>query len=219
MANKVVGISSGRSEKVSEQVVRTILTATELEYDFYSLAEFEVLTCDVCNGCLETHKCIKDDKLEEIKSAVLEADGLVFGGPEYWDGLHAKGRAFWERFCFSLRHNDNFPLKGKPGVAVGVSGDGDASGVLTDINDFFADLRLKLIEEIEVQGEYACFNCGYGADCKTGGIAEIYDLPIELTRDKEPTLSCQHPEKEATYNIIEDLKQAGNKLAAEVEAG
>jgi hypothetical protein len=217
MTKKVIGISSGRREKVSEKAVETILTAVGLEYDFYSLSDFEILTCDACNRCIETHKCIKDDRLEEIKSEVLEADGLVFGGPEYWDGLHAKGRAFWERFCFSLRHKDSFPLSGKPGVAVGVSGDGDSSGVLADINNFFADLRLDLIEEVEVQGEYACFTCGYGAECKTGGIAEIYDLPIELTADKEPTLDCQHPEKDVTRDILGELKQVGIKLAEKIE--
>ena len=210
--SKVVGISSGRKQKVTEQAVRTVLSATNADTQFYSLSNFEILTCDACNGCIKTHECVKDDGLEEIKAALQEADGIVFGAPEYWEGMHAKGRAFWERFCFSLRHKDNFPLNGMPGVAVGVSGDGDSSSVLTDISKFFADLRINLIEEIAVQGEYACFNCGYGAECKTGGIAEIYDLPLELTEEKVPTLACQHPEKENTRNVIRKLKQAGQKL-------
>ncbi len=109
--NKVIGISSGRNKKVTEKAVRIVLSATNLDYDLYSLSNFDILNCDACNGCIKDHKCIKNDGLEEIKEAIKEAEGIVFGAPEYWGGMHAKGRAFWERVCFSLRHKDNFPLK------------------------------------------------------------------------------------------------------------
>jgi multimeric flavodoxin WrbA len=151
--------------------------------------------------------------VNEIVDELCEASALVFAAPEYWEGVHGKARAFWERVCFSLRHNDNFPLSGMPGVAIGVSGDGTAKKVLTDIADFFADARIELVEETEIQGEYACFTCGYGDRCEVGGLAEIYDLPLDLGSEHIPDLECQHPERGAGVNIRQKLTAIGEKLA------
>ncbi len=103
-----------------------------------------------------------------------------------------------------------------PGIVIGVSGDGNSSGVLTDINEFFSDAHIELVDKVEVQGEYACFKCGYGNKCDNGGIAEIYEIPIEIAENKVPTLACQHPEEKNTYNIIGELKDAGQKLTEKI---
>jgi len=214
---KIIGISSGRNKKITEKAVKTVLKATNLETKYYSLSNFEILTCDACAGCIETHKCIKDDGLEKIKNEILETEAIVFGSPEFWNGMHAKGRAFWERICFSLRHKDNFPLKETLGIAIGVSGDGNSSSVLKDIKNFYEDAQIKLVDQLEVQGEYACFICGYGEVCEKGGIAEIYDIPIEITKGKIPQLSCQHPERKSSYSIINKLKKTGKKLTDQLK--
>lgn len=213
---KIIGISSGRNKKITEKAVKIILKATNLKTKFYSLSNFEILTCDACEGCIETHECVKNDGLEKIKKDIMEAEAIVFGSPEYWGGMHAKGRAFWERLCFSLRHKDNFPLKRTLGIAIGVSGDGNSKGVLQDIKRFFTDAQIKLVDQLEVQGEYVCFICGYGESCKEGGIAEIYDFPLEITEDEIPKLGCQHPEKQTSYNIINKLQEMGKELAKKI---
>ncbi|SKA06928.1 flavodoxin family protein [Selenihalanaerobacter shriftii] len=216
--NKIIGISAGRKEKITENAVKTVLEGSGLSFDFYSLSNFEVLTCDGCNGCIETHKCVKDDSVNQILEAIQQAQGIVFGAPEYWEGMNAKGRAFWERVCFSTRHNEKFPLQNKSGVIVGVSGDGDSTAVIKDIERFFNDARIEKVSQIEVQGEYACFTCGYGHKCQVGGLVNMYDLPIEVSKVKMPNLCDQYPEdNDKMKNIRIKLEKAGQILAEKMD--
>ena len=197
--SKWIGISAGRENKVTEKAVKTVLEASRIDYEFYSLSSFEILSCDGCNGCIESHQCVKNDQLNQISKAMQQADGIVFGAPEYWDGMNAKGRAFWERICFSTRHNEYFPLEGKPAVLIGVSGDGDSRGVIEDGIEFLEDARMEIIEKIGIKGEYACFTCGYGHLCQVGGLKNFYDLPVELGDVERPELSEEKLKEEIDY--------------------
>ncbi|TYB30232.1 MAG: flavodoxin family protein [Candidatus Mcinerneyibacterium aminivorans] len=193
--NKIVAISGGRKNKISEKAIKTILSNVRSKYNFYSLSDFEILTCDACNGCVEKNKCIKDDRLNEIYANMKNCDLIIFAAPEYWDGVNAKSRAFWERICFSGRHNAYFPLKGKKGIILGVSGRGDSKHVISDLSRFMNDAQIEIMKKISIQGEFACFNCGYGENCKVGGIFELYPHNPEIKKEKIPTLTNQHPEK------------------------
>ena len=76
------------------------------------------------------------------------------------------------------------------------------------------DARLDIIEELEVQGEYACFTCGYGDNCEVGGLASIYDLPMEISYDKIPDLKNQCPH---TDSPAQGIKKRLQKIAGEIE--
>ncbi|HDQ13306.1 MAG TPA: flavodoxin family protein, partial [Sediminispirochaeta sp.] len=130
MSERVVGIHSGRRGKVSEIALKNVLEHSGLEYLVFELTDLALETCDACLGCLGSNRCVKKDGVNEIVDAMSEASALVFAGPEYWDGVHAKARAFWERVCFMGRHNEAFPLQHLLGVIVGVSGHGDASAAI-----------------------------------------------------------------------------------------
>lgn len=212
---KWIGISAGRKKKVTETVVKTVLKAANKNYDFYSLSDFEILSCDGCNGCVESHRCVKNDRLNEISEAMQEAEGIVFGAPEYWGGMNAKGRAFWERICFSTRHNEYFPLADKPAVLIGVSGDGDSSGVIEDGTEFLEDARMKIIEKIEIRGEYACFDCGYGHLCQVGGLKNFYELPVKAEELERKRLSEQKLREEIDYSKIKAMCEELREIQAE----
>ncbi|MCK8817521.1 flavodoxin family protein [Natroniella sulfidigena] len=214
---KIIGISAGRKGKITEEAVKTVLEESGLATEFFSLSDFELLTCDACNGCIETYRCVKDDELNQILIKMEQAEGIVFGAPEYWEGINAKGRSFWERICFSTRHNAHFSLQDKVGVAIGVSGDGNSTAVIEDIKRFFVDARLEIVGEVEVQGEYACFTCGYGQRCAVGGLAEIYDLPLEITPDKIPDLCNQNPHQARRNSVVAELRGVGLRVAQKIK--
>ncbi|TDO83356.1 NADPH-dependent FMN reductase [Halanaerobium saccharolyticum] len=215
-AGKWIGISAGRENKVTEKAVKTILKASGEDYDFYSLSSFEILSCDGCNGCVESHQCVKDDQLNQMSEAMQQAAGIVFGAPEYWDGMNAKGRAFWERICFSTRHNEYFPLADKPAVLIGISGDGNSAGVIEDGIEFMQDARLEIIEKIEIKGEYACFDCGYGHLCQVGGLKNFYDLPVKAEEIERPRLAEGQLEEEIDYAGIRAVCARFREVEAEV---
>ena len=211
---EVVAVSAGRKNKISEAAANTILEAGEFSGRLFSLSEREIVPCAACNGCVESGKCVKDDGLEDILESMKKAGAIIFSGPEYWDGMNALGRAFWERVCFSTRHLGRFPLEDKIGIIVGISGDGDSRGVIEDARIFMEDARIDIADEVEVQGEYACFTCGYGDDCEVGGLAGIYDLPLEITEDIIPDLTNQCPH---TNSPVSGIKKRLQKIAGEIE--
>lgn len=208
--SKIIGISAGRKNKISDKSIKLILDNVNKETVFYSISDFEILTCDACLGCANTNICIKNDKLNIIKKKMIESEIIIFAGPEYWDGANAKTRAFWERICFSGRHNSLFPLKDKLGIIIGVSGDGNSQKVIGDISRFMEDAKINVIEKISIQGEYACFKCGYCENCEVGGVYELYPSNPKINKEKIPSIDNQHPEN---ANWEENVRNELTKIA------
>ncbi len=190
----IVGISSGRKNKVSDSLVKAILQGTGREYTFINLSGKLIRPCEACNGCVDTNRCVLKDDLVPILDKCCEAQAIVFGAPRHWNHMNAKGLAFWERACFSGRHNSVFPLQAKLGVIVGVAGGGDARCVIQDLEIYFDDARMYLVKTISAQGEYACFSCGYGNYCPVGGFAELFPLGTPIAESITPSIRNQYPE-------------------------
>ncbi|MFP4618504.1 MAG: flavodoxin family protein [Spirochaetaceae bacterium] len=182
MKKTVIGIHSGRKGKVSEESLTYLLEHTGIEYRLIALRDVKLETCDACLGCLTTHRCVKDDGVNEIVDALTQASAVVFAAPEYWDGVHGKARAFWERVCFMGRHNESFPLRHLYGVILGISGHGDASAAIRDLSAFFEDARITIVDTVDIQGTYACFKCGFGPVCEVAGLWDIYHRDTEIEK-------------------------------------
>jgi hypothetical protein len=192
--SKIIGISSGRNNKVTESLIRYILEGTGQAYEFISLSGKLIRPCEACNGCVKNNRCVLDDDFQEVLEKCYTAEAIVFGAPNYWKHMNAKGHAFWERACFSGRHNCVFPLEGKLGVIAAVAGTGNGKPVINDIKTYFDDARMHIVEKISVQGEYACFSCGHGNHCPVGGFVDMYPLGTTIKPKIVPSLTNQHPD-------------------------
>lgn len=215
----IVGIHSGRRGKISENALRYLLKHTGEEYKAFALTDLPLETCDACLGCLTTHRCVKNDGVNEIIDELYEASALVFAAPEYWDGVHAKARAFWERGCFMGRHNGAFPLQHLYGVIIGIAGHGDASAAIRDLSTFFEDARINVIDAVDVQGSYACFKCGFASACEVAGVWDIFPRNTEILPEIVPSLVNQDPhlcEKERREDIFLELEATAKKLGAKL---
>ena len=211
----IVGIHSGRRGKISEGALRYVLEHTGEEYKIFALTDWALETCDACLGCLTTHRCVKDDGVNEIVDELYKASAVVFATPEYWEGVHAKARAFWERVCFMGRHNSVFPLQHLYGVIIGVAGHGDASAAIRDLSAFFEDARIRVVDTVDVQGTYACFECGFAPVCEVAGVWDIFERDIKITPETIPSLDNQDPQlsmDKRRKNIRTRLKSAGKTL-------
>lgn len=211
---KIVGVSAGRKNKVTQSVIEAVLAGTGLECQLISLSGKKILPCEACNGCVNNNRCILDDDFLPVMDAVCAADAVVFGAPTYWDHINAKAQCFWERACFSGRHNAVFPLEGKPGVIVAVDGIGDGRHVLRDVGIYFDDARIHLAGQVIAQGEYACFSCGHGNYCAVGGFKELFPLGTAIVKDKIPSISNQHPECPAGAQKQRDLTTEAEAVGA-----
>jgi multimeric flavodoxin WrbA len=192
---EIIGISAGREQKVTESLIKTILEGTGKATEFFSLSGKLIRPCEACNGCVKYNRCVLEDGFQEILEKCYQAEAIVFGAPNYWNHMNAKGQAFWERVCFSGRHNSVFPLQGKLGVIGAVSGTGEGKPVIRDIETYFNDARMRIVEEVSIQGEYACFTCGHGNHCPVGGFVDMYPLGTTIKSDIIPSLTNQHPDK------------------------
>jgi len=216
----VIGIHSGRKDRVSENALRQVVEHTGEEYRVFALTDLTLETCNACLGCLTTHRCVKNDGVNEIVDELCKASALVFGAPEYWYGVHAKARAFWERVCFMGRHNSVFPLQHLYGVIIGIAGHGDASAAIRDLSTFFADARIRVIDTVDVQGAYACFDCGFASICEVAGVWDIFPRDTEICPETVPSIVNQDlhlSEKERRENIFLGLEKTARKLKAKLK--
>ncbi len=112
---KVIGVSAGRKKKISETVIKAVLNGMkefpDIETELITLSGKVIRPCEACNGCVKSNRCILNDDFQAIMDKLTNADGIVFGAPTYWDRMNGKGQAFWERACFSGRHNEDSLFK------------------------------------------------------------------------------------------------------------
>jgi multimeric flavodoxin WrbA len=98
----------------------------------YSLAELTVLPCKGCqNVCHVTGTCHQKDDFEKIKTAMLEANGIIFASPNYTLNVTAHMKALLDR-CNLLLHCQQ--LRGKYGAVVATSGGSDPEVVINYLN-------------------------------------------------------------------------------------
>ena len=209
---EIIGISAGRENKATESLVKAILDGTGKKNEIISLSGKLIRPCEACNGCADNNRCVLKDDFQDVIEKCYKAEAIVFGAPNYWDHMNAKGQAFWERACFSGRHNSVYPLEGKLGVMAAVAGTGDGKPVIKDIETYFDDARMHIVEEISIQGEYACFTCGYGNHCPVGGFVDMYPLGTAIKPEIMPTLTNQHPDQPDLSDEKRNLLIAAQKI-------
>lgn len=203
---KILGISaSPRDEKTSTtyKLVKTILDATEIDYELVNLRRKFIKGCICCLGCVKDNVCVVKDDMTPLREKIVEADAYVIGAPNYYSSMNANLHALLERL-YQFRHQDGDILWGKLAIAVGVGGSkGDP--VTDQIETFMSYNFIETVSKISAQGAAACFTCGYGETCNVGAIAMLYGPGTKIMEDMIPSLEKQ-PE------VIETAKAAGQVL-------
>lgn len=65
----------------------------------FDAARMNIAGCRACNGCYKTGKpCVIDDDFNEIATAVLGADAVIFSVPTYWFSAPSGVKAVLDRF-------------------------------------------------------------------------------------------------------------------------
>lgn len=166
---KVLAISgSGRTKGYSAMIVKDILKEINHETEFISLSGKNINGCLGCLKCAGDNRCIQKDDFNYIIEKALEADVIVFAGPNYYASLNAISIAFWER-TFCLRHREAFLLAGKLGVAIGLDRS-ENKFAENHIVRMMQSNKMAVIDTFTEPGNYQCYDCGYGHDCVVGNV-------------------------------------------------
>ncbi len=84
-----------------------------------SLAELEVGPCRACDACHKTGVCPWKDDFNTVKSAMMDADGIILASPNYIVSVSAQMKALLDRCCGMLHCQ---ALRGKYAAAIETSG-------------------------------------------------------------------------------------------------
>lgn len=80
----------------------------------YYLNERNIRGCQACGGCKKVGKCVVEDDLTDIFTAIDEADGVIIGSPIYFGRFTAQTALFMDRLFGYLKPDSSSSLgKGK----------------------------------------------------------------------------------------------------------
>jgi multimeric flavodoxin WrbA len=169
----ILGISaSGRANGETAKMVKGILDASGLEYNYVSLSGKRIGGCTGCLQCAGDGICKYRDDWNDVAKAMIGAEAMVFGAPTYTFNINALGHALLER-TYALRHG-RFFLGGKLAVIVTPEPAGNPSELYT--KRVLEHNRMAIL--CTVNGENAiapCYHCGYGHDCMAGAVVRSND--------------------------------------------
>jgi len=100
---KVLGIvGSKRKNGNTAIMVQETLKVVEkegFETELIFLGDYNINSCNGCEGCRETYQCVIQDDMQKIYPLLLAADALVLGSPTYFYNISSDMKAFKER-CY-----------------------------------------------------------------------------------------------------------------------
>jgi len=210
---RILGISgSPRKEDVSGvyKLVRTVLDATDCDYDLISVRNKKISGCIACLGCVKDNVCKVEDDLLPLRDKIVEADAYVIGAPNYYSGLNATTHALIERW-FQFRHQEGNLLWGKLAVGVGVGGT-FGHFPADEMEKFFLYNFIETVAKVSGQGAASCYSCGYGETCQVGIPFFLHGEGYKITEEVIPDVTKQ-PE------VMQAASNAGKLLGQRLKEG
>jgi multimeric flavodoxin WrbA len=207
---KILGISgSPRKGKTTDRLVKEVLSATNYETEFISLAGKKIAPCSACLACVADNLCKINDDMVWLREKLLTADAYVFGAPNYFSTLNSLTHCFLERFC-QFRHRSGSALAGKFAAIVSIGGIAPEipANVIEAMLPYY---QIKHVGTVTAQGAASCFTCGHGENCSAGAVSILLGPGQKITKENIPDLSRQ-PEK------IHEAHMLGKKIEASLLA-
>lgn len=212
----ILGIGAGRPGSITERTVRAILEETGLESEFVSLSDKTIGGCTECLACAADNRCKLADDFLPISEKLLAAEALVFGAPNFYDRLNARGHALLERAAYSFHHNNVYAIGGRPYVSVSTEWIrprlGRPGDPVREAVDFFLEhaSRMHRVGHVTAFGYGCCFTCGFGHDCTAGGAYTEKSVRIGgfEPEDLPPTYDEQPETQKAVKTAAAALKSA-----------
>lgn len=192
----ILGISgSPRKKGITSHAVKEILSQVDDETEYISLYGKQIGGCISCLGCTTNNQCVVKDDFPAIAEAMVRADAIVLGVPNYYDMPNALTHAMLER-CFCFRHQEAFLLKDKPIVilSTGYSKDEENSQVLKLVEHFAYMNKMKVVSKFLVGGYSQCYSCLYGKTCVAGNVVKNNGFVDEITPEMLPPKLDKQPE-------------------------
>lgn len=192
----ILGISgSPRKNGITAHAVKEVLSQVDDKTEYISLFGKHIGGCISCLGCTKDNQCVVKDDFPLIADAMVRADAIVLGVPNYYDMPNALTHAMLER-CFCFRHQGTFLLRDKPIVilSTGYSKDEENNQVLKLVDHFAYMNKMKVVSKFLVGGYSQCYSCLYSKTCVDGNVVKDNGFVDEITPEMLPPKFDKQPE-------------------------
>ncbi len=182
----MIGVSGRPRDKNTNYMLKTVLGATNGNYELINLKDKNIKPCNACGGCYKTHKCVVKDDMQEIGRKLEKADAIVLGSPTYFANVTGIMKNFIDR-CFPLFLSEKLKGKRVALVSVGNFGKGEVRWLDGfDIEKVMRDPVKKRMLRKPIQRcmDIMKFFCSHHMEMKiVGSVIAINGSP-ELERNK-----------------------------------
>ena len=124
--------ASGCTARALAEVAET-LQREGIETETIHIGRDAVHGCVACGSCMQTGRCVFDDKVNEVAPKFEEAAGLIIGSPVYYGSPNGTALAFMDRLFYSTP----FPKRMKVGAAVVSARRGGNTATFDALNKYF----------------------------------------------------------------------------------
>ena len=114
---------------------------------FVDVCSLDIKYCTACGTCYAKGECIHDDDFPMLLEKMLDADGIVWGSPNYINSVTAQIKTLFDRMADSI-HCQSFT--GKYGCAVSTAGGSMADEVADYMNSTMMNLGATTVGKVGV---------------------------------------------------------------------
>jgi len=138
-----------------------------IDTDLIFLDDLDFQSCNGCNSCKDSFRCVINDDMQEVYTKMFESDGIILGSPTYFYNVTAGVKAFIER-CFCLEFfderdrsvwvsvNDVIPRKYASVINVCEQHTEEDSGVALDVMcDSLESFGYRIVGRVKALGLFA----------------------------------------------------------------
>jgi multimeric flavodoxin WrbA len=149
---KIIGINA--SPKGDKSQTRRFVTAVlegarqaGADVTFIDICSLDIAYCTACGTCYAKGECVHDDDYGMLLAKMLDADGIVFGSPNYINAVTAQLKTMLDRMA-DVVHCQSFA--GKYGCAVCTAGGHYADEVAEYMNQALLNFGATTVGKVGV---------------------------------------------------------------------
>jgi len=96
---KILGIcGSHRDESNTNKLVKKVAEASGCDFELIYLGKLDIKPCSGCGACMMNEgECSIRDDMDQVYEKLLQADGLIIGGPTYFFDINGAVKDFIDR--------------------------------------------------------------------------------------------------------------------------
>lgn len=126
--------------------VAKILEEEGIETEIFWIKNKPIGGCIACKSCVQNHKCVFDDVVNEFVEKAADADGFIFGSPVHYAAATGNITAFMDRAFYSAScggKSDVFLFK--PAASVVSARRAGTTVTYDQINKYFGITQMPII--------------------------------------------------------------------------